>query len=89
MKDAEFSIQELREQHERQSGLFQVNTTAAEVEDGLFYLSRINALKIEGGFIVAYNQLSIDRLETNNRVQYKAEDYQKLGQFYENKVQQT
>ncbi len=84
----EFSVQELIENFERQPGLFQKKTTPAEVEDALFYLSRIEALKIEGGFMVVYNRLSIVRLEENNKVQYKNEDYQKLNQFYENRVQQ-
>ncbi len=84
----EFSILEIKDNFERNAGLFQKNITSDEVEDALFYLSRIEALKIEGGFMVVYNKLSIVRLEENNKVQYKNEDYQKLNQFYENKVQQ-
>lgn len=84
----EFSVLELKENYERQSGLFQLKTTPEAIEDALFYLSRIEALKIEGGFMVAYNRLHIVRLEENNKIQYKNEDYQKLNQFYENKVQQ-
>jgi ATP-dependent DNA helicase RecQ len=84
----EFSILELKENFEQQSGLFQQKTTPEAVEDALFYLSRIEALKIEGGFLVVYNRLNIVRLEENNKIQYKNEDYQKLNQFYENKVQQ-
>lgn len=84
----EFSVLELKENFERQSGLFQQKTTAEAVEDALFYLSRIEAMKIEGGFMVVYNRLNIVRLEENNKIQYKNEDYQKLSQYYENKVQQ-
>ena len=84
----EFSVLELKENFERQSGLFQLKTSPEAVEDALFYLSRIEALKIEGGFMVVYNRLNIVRLEENNKIQYKNEDYQKLHQFYENKVQQ-
>lgn len=84
----EFSVLELKKHFERQSGLFQQKTTTEAVEDALFYLSRIEALKIEGGFLVVYNRLNIVRLEENNKIQYKNEDYQKLHQFYENKVQQ-
>jgi ATP-dependent DNA helicase RecQ len=83
-----FSIHELKEGFEKQMSLFQVKCTIEEIEDALFYLSRIAAIKIEGGFMVVYNRISIERLEQNNKVQYKAEDYQKLNQFYENKVQQ-
>lgn len=84
----EFSVLELKENFQRQSGLFQQKTTLEDVEDALFYLSRIEALKIDGGFLVLYNRLNIKRLEENNKIQYKNEDYQKLNQFYENKVQQ-
>lgn len=84
----EFSVLELKHNFEKQSGLFQQNTTSEAVEDALFYLSKIEALKIEGGFLVVYNRLNIVRLEENNKIQYKNEDYQKLNDFYENKVQQ-
>lgn len=84
----EFSVLELKENFERQPGLFQQKTTSDAIEDALFYLSKTEALKIEGGFLVVYNRLHIVRLEGNNKIQYKSEDYQKLNQFYENKVQQ-
>ncbi len=62
--------------------------TLQQVEEALFYLSRIEALSIEGGFLVIYNALTIERIEQNNKKRYKVEDYQKLNQFYQNKVQQ-
>jgi ATP-dependent DNA helicase RecQ len=84
----EFSVQELKEEIERYAGFFQTNATNEDIEDSLFYLSRIEAIKIEGGFLVVYNRLTINRIEKNNKIQYKQEDYQKLAQFYQNKVQQ-
>ncbi len=84
----EFSIQELREMIENQSGMFSLKASIDDVEDSLFYLSRIEAIKIEGGFLVVHNRLSIDRLEKNNRIQYKESDYEKMKQFYQQKVQQ-
>ena len=68
--------------------MFNLKITIADVEDALFYLSRINAIKIEGGFLVVYNKLTIERLEQDNKKRYKTDDYKKLKQFYENKVQQ-
>lgn len=38
--------------------------------------------------MVIYNGLTIERLEMNNRVNYKLEDYQYLNEYYRNKVQQ-
>jgi len=84
----EFSVLELQEAFAKQVQLFEVKATIEDIEDTLFYLSRIEAIKIEGGFLVVYNKLNIDRLENNNRVQYKEQDYQKLSQYYEHKVQQ-
>jgi len=84
----EFSVLELQEAFAKQVQLFEVKATIEDIEDTLFYLSRIEAIKIEGGFLVVYNKLTIDRLEQNNRVQYKEQDYQKLSQYYDHKVQQ-
>src|SRR5690554_4725843 len=84
----DFSVHELKAAYEVHSDLFKVNVTIEDIEDTLFYLSRIEALKIEGGFLVVYNSLSIERTEQNNKKQYTKDDYQKLHQFYESKVQQ-
>ena len=84
----EFSVHELKEKYEKSIQLFKLNISIDDIEDTLFYLSRIEAIKIEGGFLVVYNQLTLDRIEQDNKKRYKAEDYQKLNQFYENKVQQ-
>ena len=84
----EFSVHELKDAYLQSDDLFKLDVGIEDVEDALFYLSRIEAIKIEGGFLVVYNRLTIERTEHNNKRSYKAEDYQKLGQFYENKVQQ-
>jgi ATP-dependent DNA helicase RecQ len=84
----EFSVQELKEMVEKEQGMFSLKATIDDIEDTLFYLSRIEAIKIEGGFLVVHNKLTIDRIEKNNRIQYKESDYEKLKQFYQQKVQQ-
>ncbi|MCK5104449.1 MAG: AAA family ATPase, partial [Cyclobacteriaceae bacterium] len=84
----EFSIHELKDLYEKESMLFKQVVSVEDIEDTLFYLSRIEAIKIEGGFLVVYNRLTIDRLEQNNQIQYKNDDYQQLDQFYQNKMQQ-
>ena len=84
----EFSVLEIKEEFEKRPGLFKEKITLPQVEEALFYLSRIAALSIEGGFLVTYNALTIRRIEKDNKKRYKAEDYQKLEQFYRNKVQQ-
>lgn len=84
----QFSVHELKEEFEKRPKLFEMKVSIEDIEDTLFYLSRIEAIKIEGGFLVVYNRLTIERVEQDNKKRYKVEDYQKLNQFYENKVQQ-
>lgn len=84
----EFSVHELKALYENSSALFKSNISISDIEDSLFYLSRIEAIKIEGGFLVVYNRLTIERKEQDNKKRYTKEDYQKLNQFYENKIQQ-
>lgn len=84
----EFSVHELKVAYEMSQNLFKKAISIDDIEDTLFYLSRIDAIKIEGGFLVVYNRLTIERLEHDNKKRYTKEDYEKLNQFYENKVQQ-
>lgn len=84
----EFSVHELKKQYEQSASLFKSNISLEDIEETLFYLSRIGAMNIEGGFLVIYNKLTIDRLELNNKKQYKKEDYQHLDQFYKHKIEQ-
>jgi ATP-dependent DNA helicase RecQ len=84
----EFSVHELKDEFERKPKMFEMKITLDDVEDSLFYLSRIDAIKIEGGFLVVYNKLTIERVEQDNYKKYTKEYYRKLNQFYENKVQQ-
>lgn len=60
----------------------------SDIEDALLYLSKINALHLEGGFLVLYNGMEIKRLITDNKIRYKVENYKKLNEFYKQKIQQ-
>jgi len=84
----EFSVHELKTAYENSPSLFKKEISIYDIEDTLFYLSRIEAIKIEGGFLVIYNTLTIERTEADNKKRYTREDYQKLNQFYESKIQQ-
>jgi ATP-dependent DNA helicase RecQ len=84
----EFSVLELKTAFEKRQGLFKSDVTLEEIEDTLFWLSRIEAIKIEGGFLVVYNSLTVERLEKDNKKKYTLDDYKRLNQFYENKIQQ-
>lgn len=84
----EFSVHELKAAFEKEKGLFDAIISLDDIEDTLFFLSKIEAIKIEGGFLVVYNKLTIERLEQDTRKRYKIEDYQKLEQYYDQRVQQ-
>ena len=62
--------------------------SSEDIKSALLYLSKIGAIDIEGGFLVMYNAMQITRLEQNNNIRYKAEDYKQLNEFYKQKIQQ-
>ncbi len=80
----EFSLTKLHESCGEKMG----NVGIDEVEEALLYLSRIGAVKLEGGFLVLYNALQIDRVVLDNRIKFKADDYRTLDEHYKQKVQQ-
>ncbi len=84
----EFSLVEIRDAYMRSVTDSSPDVVSEDVEDALFYLSRIGSLRIEGGFLVIYNAMTIERLERDNKRKYRLEDYKALGEFYENKIQQ-
>ena len=59
-----------------------------DIEEALLYLSKIGALKLEGGFLVLYNAMDIRRIK-DSRLRYKQEDYRMLSEFYKQKIQQV
>ena len=58
-----------------------------EVEEALLYLSKIGAVKLEGGFLVIYNAMEVSRLK-EMKYRYNKEDYRMLDEFYKQKRQQ-
>ncbi|MCR5168069.1 MAG: RecQ family ATP-dependent DNA helicase [Oscillospiraceae bacterium] len=58
------------------------------IQNSLLWLSTNNIISVEGGFLVVYSRLEIHRLELDNRIQYKKEDYAKLDEYYKMKTQQ-
>lgn len=81
----EFSILELKTEYLRQE---KSDITDKAVEDALLYLSKIDAMKLEGGFLVLYSGMQITRLELDNKIRYKADDYKSLNEYYKQKMQQ-
>ncbi|MDE6081053.1 MAG: UvrD-helicase domain-containing protein, partial [Muribaculaceae bacterium] len=58
-----------------------------DVEEALLYMSKIGALKLEGGFLVLYNAMNITRLK-DAKHRFKQDDYRALDEFYKMKIQQ-
>lgn len=64
------------------------NVQIDELEEALLYLSSIGVLKLDGGFMVLYNAMSIQRLK-DMKLSYKKDDYRMLDEFYRQKIQQV
>ena len=89
-KKVQFSVVELLN-HIKSKGhsLFSSldNVIIEDVEEALLYMSNIGALKLDGGFMVLYNAMRIQRLK-DMKLRYKQEDYRMLDEFYKQKIQQ-
>lgn len=84
----EFSILELKKEYQKSKAQSREDITDKEIEDALLYLSKIGAMKLEGGFLVLYSGMQITRLEMDNKIRYKADDYKSLNEYYKQKIQQ-
>ena len=82
----EFSVLELKAEYDH--NLLGEKAEREEIEDALYYLLKIGAMKIDGGFLVIYNAMHIERLRRDQKTQYKKEDYAKLEEHYSHKRQQ-
>ena len=80
-----FSILELLNAY-RERSLIDINEQ--DIEEALLFLSKIGALKLEGGFLVLYSGMRIKRLILDNKIRYKLEDYRQLNEFYQQKIHQ-
>jgi ATP-dependent DNA helicase RecQ len=84
----EFSIIEVKNYLAQNLKLFNEGYSIKDIQSALLYLNTIGAIKLEGGFLLYYKQLKIQRTEENKRRRYTLEDHKKLEEFYENKVAQ-
>ncbi|MBQ2823737.1 MAG: RecQ family ATP-dependent DNA helicase [Oscillospiraceae bacterium] len=80
-----FSVLELMKEYQSKS---LIDITENDIEEALLFLSKIGALKLEGGFLVLYSGMQIKRLVLDNKIRYKIEDYKQLNEFYQQKIQQ-
>lgn len=67
---------------------YSLKTNDTEVEEALLFMSKIDAMKLEGGFFVLYSGMKLERIKLDNKIRYKIEDYKQLNEFYKQKMQQ-
>ncbi len=84
----DFSVHELTQAVNNENKLFSKTYNTKQIEEALFYLKKLDLLTIEGGFLILYNPMFIERIEENNARQYIKKDYEKLDNFYNVKKQQ-
>ena len=58
-----------------------------DIEEALLYISRMGLLKIEGGFMVVYSTMQLQRTVARTR-RYGKEQYRLLDEFYRQRIQQ-
>ena len=61
--------------------------TIMDMEEALLFLSKVELLKIDGGFMVTYNTMQIQRNVERTR-RYGKEQYRMLDEFYRQRIQQ-
>ncbi len=84
----EFSMIELLDAYNNKSDLFSNKCLYEDIQDALLYLSKMGIMTIEGGFLVLYNAMHIERIILDNKIQYKNEDYKILKEHYQLKTEQ-
>jgi ATP-dependent DNA helicase RecQ len=80
-----FSLLSLKESNTFLGQVHESNTKRYETT--LLFLNEINAIKLEGGFMISYNKLNIDNIDTN-RLQFTQKDYLKMEDHYRHKTEQ-
>ncbi len=56
-------------------------------EKTLLFLHQVKAIKLEGGFMITYNRLNIEEIDSS-LPRFTKENFEKLGQYYQHKTEQ-
>ncbi len=59
----------------------------SDMEEALLFLSKNELLKLEGGFLVVYNTMQLER-KVERKARYTKENYRLLDEFYKQRIQQ-
>lgn len=70
------------------SGMFAQSADLKSIQRALLFLNETRVIQLENGFMVIYQRLKVERLNTDNRKRYTNEDHSALQLHYQNRVQQ-
>jgi len=70
------------------SAMFGIQADLKAIEKSLLYLNETKVITLEDGFMVVYQRLNVERVQTDNRKRYTVEDYGHLRHHYQNRVEQ-
>lgn len=89
-RQVDFSLIGLYNDYNAQAAslMFTEQISLHDMEDALLFLSKIRAVELEGGFLVLYNGMKIERLILDNKKQYLKEHYRQLKEYYDGKCKQ-
>ena len=82
-----FSLVGLLNQYNSTQLTFEDPLNISEVEEALLFLSKNELLKLEGGFLVIYNTMQLNR-KVERKTKYSKENYRLLDEFYKQRIQQ-
>ncbi|MDQ3100001.1 MAG: RecQ family ATP-dependent DNA helicase [Bacteroidota bacterium] len=82
----EFSLLGLQDKLSAQ--LFGATHDLKALEKALLFLNELKVISLEGGFMVCYRRMRLERTEKNPLKQYTLDDYRKLRDHYRNRIQQ-
>jgi len=85
-KSAMYSIIDLKNEFNQRNTLLNRKVSLPDIEKSLLLLHRIGALIIDGGFLVIYNPMRIEKKEINPQKQYTQQDYKMFEDFYNQKI---
>jgi ATP-dependent DNA helicase RecQ len=84
----EFSLLELKENFQNDITIRSSNLKLSVYEKALLYLNSLDFFHLEKGVLILYNPMNIDRIELNNRIQFREKHFNQLKNFYKNKIEQ-
>lgn len=90
-KEVPFSILEIKEAYNKKLDFFTDSTPASsdDVIHALSFLNRTNAMQLDGGFLVFYNAIQVERIDMDNKNHYNKDDYKQFKEFYLQRIQQV